>query len=149
VLVNYEDGVGSLANLTVETNDDGRPEVVSFETLADNVAQLPGVTVSSSLGVLVDYDSDSGTGNLVTFSHDLKQPPETLVAGVPIQRHARDNTRQRSAFVGDFNGKTGTVYVMDTKRTRALARGALPGTLKFIEFTQAGGYLAAPVNALT
>ncbi len=141
LLLDYASGAGELGLLSVETNDDGVPELSSLERLADGVAQLPGVTISSSLGVLANFDSEAQTGDLVLFSQDMKPPPDPLAQRVPVQRHARDNTRQRSAFVGDYDGQAGTAYLLDAGKTTALGKGALPNTLQFLEAPDAVAYL--------
>ncbi len=147
VLLDYENDTGSLARLLVEPNDDGRPEFVSLERLASGVAQLPGVSAASSLGVLANYDSEQRTGDLLLFSADLKKSPETVATNVPIQRHARDSTRLRSAFVADFAGETGTAYMLDGGKLTALGSKVLPNTLQFMELPNAVAYLTNPSSA--
>jgi hypothetical protein len=118
-----------------------------LDPLAEGVAQLPGLTVSSSLGVLANYSDAELTGELLLFSNDLEQAPSVLVGGVPIQRHVRDGSRQRSAFVADFNGETGTAYILDGNKATPLGRNVQPGTLRFLEMPNAVAYLADPGGA--
>jgi len=146
VFLDYDAGVGKLTQVVVENDDSGRPELKALETLADDVAQLPGVTVSSSVGVLGNFDKDSETGDLLLFSNDLKVEPERLARRVPVQRHARDGTRQRSAFVADFDGETGTAYVLDGKEPIALGKNVLPNSLQFVELPEAIAYLTTSTS---
>lgn len=141
VFLDYDAGIGELTQVIVENDDAGRPEFKTLEKLADNVAQLPGVTVSSSVGVLGNFDADTKTGDLLLFSNDLRVEPERLARRVPVQRHARDGTRQRSAFVADFEDGTGTAYVLDGKKPLALGRHVLPNSLQFVELPEAVAYL--------
>ena len=152
VRVDYTGTSGTVMRAVVEVDDDGRPQLASLDPIAEGVAQLPGVTISSSLGVLANYDDSAATGELVLFSYDLDEPPTRLAQGVPIQRHARDATRQRSAFVADFDGETGMAYMVDGKTVTPLGQGVLPGTLAFVEMPNAVAYLSnrdGRKNALT
>lgn len=142
VLVDYADGVGMLTAPRIENDDDGRPKFIKLEPLAEDVAQLPGVTVSSSVGVLGNFDASAQTGDLLLFSNNLEADPETLARNVPVQRHARDTARQRSAFVADFDGATGTAYLLDAKKATALGDHVLPNSLQFIELPESVAYLA-------
>lgn len=146
VFLDYDAGVGELTQVVVENDDSGRPEFKKLERLADDVAQLPGVTVSSSVGVLGNFDDDSQTGDLLRFSTDVDGDPERLAGGVPVQRHARDGTRQRSAFVADFEDGTGTAYVLDGKRPVALGNHVLPSSLQFVELPEAVAYLVTSAS---
>jgi hypothetical protein len=139
IFLDYAMGSGTLARLAIETDDDGRPEFDELSVLADGVAQLPGVTVTSQLGVLVDYEDD--LGNLALFSYDPKAKPVIVAHDVPVQRHARDSERVRSAFVADFNGETGTAYVLDDGDLQRLGEHVLPGTLSFVQEPESVAYL--------
>lgn len=142
VMRDYDGSLGALVNVVVEPDDDGQPELLSVVDLADAVAQLPGVTVSSSLGVLGNYDESRKTGDLLVFSHDLERAPKNVAQGVPIQRHARDSARSRSAFVGDFDGATGTAFVLEDEVATALGKSVRPSTIQFLETPDAVAYLA-------
>lgn len=146
VFLDYDAGVGTLTQVVVDNDDKGGPEFKALEKLADDVAQLPGVTVSSSVGVLGNFDADSETGDLLRFSNDLEVAPATLARQVPVQRHARDGKRQRSAFVADFEGKTGTAYVLDGKQPKALGKNVLPNSLQFVELPEAVAYLVSSTS---
>ncbi|HEY6724465.1 MAG TPA: hypothetical protein VI197_10545 [Polyangiaceae bacterium] len=141
VFLDYDAGVGELSQVLVENDDSGRPEFKALEKLAHGVAQLPGVTVSSSVGVLGNFDADDETGDLLLFSNDLDVEPKRLARRVPVQRHARDGTRQRSAFVADFENETGTAYVLDGKEPVPLGNHVLPNSLQFVDLPESIAYL--------
>jgi hypothetical protein len=139
VFLDSRDGSGTLATVSITRDDDGRPEFDELSIIADNVAQLPGVTITSELGVLVDYDGEVGT--LALFSHNPDTEPRVLAESVPIQRHARDSTTVRSAFVADFDGTTGTAYLLEAGERKRLGTNVRPGTLMFIQEPEGVAYI--------
>lgn len=139
VFLNSSAGVGTLATVSIVTGDDGHPRFEELRELADGVAQLPGVTVTSDLGVLVDYDGE--VGSLALFSNNPEAEPEVVAHGVPVQRHARDSSTVRSAFVADFDGETGNAYLLEDGKTTRLGSNVLPGSLAFIQEPQGVAYM--------
>ncbi len=139
----YLDWDGSSGTLVVpryDEDDDG-VFVDKLVEVASNVAQLPGGTVSSPRGILERFDGSVGDLSVAVARGDGYETRK-LAGGVPIQDQTFDQESGDFAFVGDFDGVSGTPYLVRGGRVRAVGKKALPGTLRFLEQPRAIAYLA-------
>jgi hypothetical protein len=131
---------GTLVSVYLDDDDN-----VEIEERLEEVVQFPGLTAKSSLGVLGHYDGVAG--ELATLGPAPDGEVKTHVKGVPFQSHALDYEVDRSAFVGDFDGRTGNVYVLQDEKASKVGESALPNTLRFVDGPPSIGFLAEPGNA--
>jgi len=115
--------------------DDEAPQL---RKLLEGVTQLPGITPFDDPGVLTGFDGTSGT--LVRLGEkNGKLTQKVLTERVPLQSITSEG--ESIAYVGNFDGAFGDVFLLDDDDLEAVAQDAMPGTLRFLDQPRAVAYL--------
>jgi hypothetical protein len=140
------DGTSGTAAVPRLKSRDGISAIEALDEVASRVAQLPGGTLLSERGALINFDGQ--VGELVRFTRNGTGDPNgrystiPLAERVPIQVQAVDPTTGAFAFVGEMGERGGTAYLVTSGAPRPIGQNALPGTLRFLEQPHAVAYLA-------
>ena len=129
--------------LQLRRDEKGMPK--NFEVLAERVAQLPGNSPFSPAGVLINFDPDKSTGQLVRLQQKKDDPffivQTPMAIGVPLQLHQFDLENSRQAFVSDINKGVGQLVISQEEEMQRVAQSVLPDTLQLMTEPAAVVYL--------
>lgn len=126
--------------------EDGKSVLDELTEVARDVGQLPDGSFVSHRGVLANFDGE--VGDLCVMQKvDDGYECEKLASRVPVQGQAVEASSEERktnafAFVGDYDGKSGTPYLVIDGKPRKIGAKAVPGTLRFLEQPRAVAYLA-------
>ncbi len=140
VFLDWDGQTGRLMTLVYDESS-GTSIVDELSEVATDVAQLPGGSFLSDRGVLVSFDGEVGDLCVLTES-ESGYPCSLLGSKVPVQTQAVEEASDAFAFVGDYDGTSGTAYLVLDGNARVIGQDALPGTLRFLEEPRAVAYLA-------
>jgi hypothetical protein len=140
VFLDWDGQTGRLMTLVYDESS-GTSVVDDLSEVATDVAQLPGGSFLSDRGVLVSFDGEVGDLCVLTES-ESGYSCALLGSKVPVQTQAVEEMSDAFAFVGDYDGTSGTAYLVIDGNARAIGQDALPGTLRFLEEPRAVAYLA-------
>ncbi len=139
----FLDWNGQSGQLVVPSYDDEADTLTIAELVdvAPNVAQMLGGTLTSQRGILENFDGVVGDLSVVSSSGDTYETKK-LASRVPVQDQTVEIETGDFAFVGDFDGTSGTAYLVHDGKARAVGEKAFPGTLRFLDNPRAVAYLA-------
>jgi hypothetical protein len=139
----FADWNGSSGRLVVPSYDeaDDALAVTGLVDVASDVARVFGGTLTSERGILENFDGATGDLSVVSASGDTYETRK-LASGVPLQDQTVEVETGDFAFVGDFDGTSGTPYLVHDGKVRAVGKKAFPGTLRFLAQPRAIAYLA-------
>lgn len=142
IYLDWDGGRGRLMTPHYE-EESGTMMLDDLTEVATDVAQLPGGSYLSDRGALVNFDGEVGDLCVLTEA-ESGYPCSLLASKVPVQTQATEEKTDAFAFVGDYDGSSGTAYLVIGGNARAIGTDAIPGTLRFLEQPRAVAYL---VNA--
>lgn len=129
--IKYLDWNGQSGTLvTFERDPEDVP--IGLITVAERVADLPGGSIQSARGILVDFDGSVGRLVLAEKSGGEYRLRE-LARRVPKQRQEVRPESSEIAFIADVeNGRTGTLYLYDGDEPRAIAERVSIDTARYL-----------------